>query len=355
MPTVTPRATIDDVAALAEVSIKTVSRVINREPNVRETTRKRVEAAIQKLNYRPNLAARNLASLRSHLIALVYDDPSVYELSSPGYIISMQEGALRACRAANHELLIHPCNYHNDDVRQELQSLIGQTRPDGIVLAAPLSNMPRLVDAITETNTALVCLSPGSKASKQPAIATDDRAVCAEMTLYLAELGHKHIAFIKGDSNHLAVANRFLGFKDGLAQAGRPLSKELIVAGDNSIGSGEACAEKLLALKKRPTAIFAANDDMAAGVVRVAHRLGLKVPADLSVAGFDDSPLAQQIYPALTSIRQPLSAMAELAAKKLIHNDAINAEVIELLPSTIVKRDSTGPAPAQGLKRILSK
>ena len=147
-----PKATIDDVAELAGVSIKTVSRVVNGEPNVREQTRARVLEAIEKLSYRPNQAARSLASHHSRLIALIYDDPSAYEIPSSGYVILMQEGALRACRGANYELVIHPCNYRNRDVGKELKALIERVRPDGIVLAAPLSNMPKIVRPIQATN-----------------------------------------------------------------------------------------------------------------------------------------------------------------------------------------------------------
>ena len=157
-----PKATIDDVAELAGVSIKTVSRVVNQEPNVREQTRARVLEAIDKLNYRPNQAARNLASDHSHLIGLIYDDPSAYETPSSQYVLRMQEGALRACRANNYELLIHPCRYRNRDVGKEIKALIERGRPDGIVLAAPLSNMPKIVRAIQATGTPFVRLSPGA-------------------------------------------------------------------------------------------------------------------------------------------------------------------------------------------------
>ena len=165
------------------------------------------------------------------------------------------------------------------------------------------------------------------------------------MTNYLASLGHQRIAFIKGDPSHTAVTNRFLGYKDGLAQSKLKLSKDLVLDGDNSISSGEACAKKLLTLSKRPTAIFAATDDMAAGVVRVALQLGIDIPRELSVAGFDDSSLARQIFPSLTSIRQPLSGMAERAATKLIEQSASESTNTDLVPSTIVVRNSTGPAP----------
>jgi LacI family transcriptional regulator len=342
-----PKATIDDVATLAGVSIKTVSRVVNREPNVRETTREKVEKAIAKLNYRPNKAAQNLASHHSRLIVLVYDDPSAYEIPSAGIIILMQQGALRACWSANYELLIHPCRYRGKDVGKELKALIEQVRPDGIVLAAPLSNMNRIVNAILETHTPIVRLSPGKQNVGQFCVATNDREVCAEMTRYLASLGHRKIAFIRGHPDHKAVGNRFLGYQDGLKQCGLPVSDEFVVEGDNSFLSGEACATRLLNRPQPPTAIFAANDDMAAGVIRVAERLEIKVPEQLSVAGCDDIALAQQIYPALTTINQPLAAMADEAVRLLINPDRkTTTPRTYVVPGALRVRDSTGPAPA---------
>ncbi|MEM8681987.1 MAG: LacI family DNA-binding transcriptional regulator [Pseudomonadota bacterium] len=343
------KVTIDDVADLAKVSIKTVSRVVNREPNVREATRERVEEAITRLNYRPNISARNLASHRSHLIVLVYDDPSMYETPSSGYIIRMQQGALTACRTANYELLIHPCNYRNREVKGELTGLIERTRPDGIVIAAPLSNMPRIIDPIAATNTPFVRLSPGVRSVGEFSVATNDREIAAEMTRYLASQGHERIAYITGHSKHKAVANRHKGYKDGLKQAGLPYADGLVAIGDNSIGSGASCAEDLLQLANPPTAIFAANDDMAAGVIRVANRLGIDVPAQLSVAGFDDSSLARQISPALTTVRQPLPEMAERAAFALIgeRGDVTLEPGIEVVPATLEIRESTGPAPGK--------
>lgn len=342
------KATIDKVAELAGVSIKTVSRVVNHEPNVRESTKAKVDAAIAELNYRPNQSARNLASHRSRLIGLVYDDPAAYDIPSAGYVIRMQQGSLKACRAAHYELLIHPCNYRKKHIGTELKSLIEETRPAGIILAAPLSNMPKIVRAIDATGTPFVQLSPGGRNGKQLSVETNDREVSAEMTCYLNSLGHTNIAFITGHPSHKAVASRFLGYQDGLQQSGLKFSEQLVVAGDNSFGSGEACAAKLLERKQPPTAIFAANDDMAAGVIRMADRLGLDMPAQLSVAGFDDIALAQQVYPTLTTIRQPLATMAERAALALIGNSRKNspAQGMEVIPATMQIRDSTGPAPA---------
>ncbi|MEJ2516132.1 MAG: LacI family DNA-binding transcriptional regulator [Gammaproteobacteria bacterium] len=343
-----PRSTIDDVAALAGVSIKTVSRVVNREPNVRHSTRERVEAAIAELNYRPNRSARSLARRRSQLIVLVYDDPSLYDAPSAGYIVRLQEGALRACRDSGYELLIHPCNYRDKEIRTELRSLIEQARPDGLVLAAPISNIDRIVDGIAETGVPFVRLSPGDAGQDGLAIGTDDQEVSAAMTCHLAALGHRRIGFIAGNPAHRAVGNRLPGYRDGLRRSGLEFAKELVARGDNSIASGEAAAETLLALADPPTAIFAANDDMAAGVLRVAYRHGLRVPGQLSVAGFDDSALARQVYPALTTIRQPLASMAEQAARALtgLKNGAAPPGGSRVVPSSLEIRDSTGPAPA---------
>ncbi len=343
------RVTSFDVAKLAGVSIKTVSRVVNGEPNVRQSTREIVEKAIGELHYRPNLSARNLASHRSRLIGLVYDDPSAYEIPSAGYVIRMQQGALQACRSANYELLIHPCNYREKTVTTNLKALIEQVRPAGIVLAAPLSNMAKIVRAIDETGTPFVRLSPGYQNGKQYAVATDDREASAEMTRYIASLGHKKIAYITGHPSHKAVGNRFLGYQDGLQQSSLPFSEQLVAAGDNSFGSGEIAAETLLKRKNRPTAIISANDDMAAAVIRVANRLGIDVPGQLSVAGCDDISLASQTLPRLTTIRQPLSKMAEQAAMALIHRNGNNEQRqrLEVVPATLKIRESTGPAPAE--------
>ena len=339
------RATIFDVAERAGVSIKTVSRVVNREPNVRDSTRERVQQAIADLSYQPDHSARNLASRRAHLIGLVYDDPDAYDMISGGYILEMQQGALNACYESHSQLLIHPCNFREEDVAERLKALIDQTRLSGIILAAPLSNMPNLVRAIEDTGTPLVTLSPGKGGSKKPSVTTNDREVCAEMTRYLAELGHEHIAFITGDPDHEAVGNRFLGYKDGLSQSDLEFSEALVVAGDNSFGSGQTCGAQLLELESRPTAIFAANDDMAAGVLRVANRLGIDIPGELSIVGFDDIPLARQVEPPLTTIRQPLVEMAERAARMLAANNGDANPVSDCVPAAIKIRESTGPAP----------
>ena len=342
------KATIDDVASLAGVSIKTVSRVVNQEPNVRDNTRARVSEAITALNYSPSQSARSLAGRRSYLIGLLYDDPGRYEIPSSGYVIRLQQGLLKACKAINYDLLIHPCNYEAKGIGKSITDFIQHSRIDGIALAPPLSNVPAAVRAIRASGTPYVRIAPGDGVNGQLTVRTNDRDVSADMTRYLVSLGHRRIGFIVGDQKHKAVANRFLGYQDGLESSKIKLVKSLVVEGDNSIRSGEHCARRLLALKNPPTAIFASNDDMAAGVLRVAHELGIAVPGDLSVAGFDNIPLAQQIFPTLTTINQPLQRMAERAALMLF--DAVRSQTktapSEIVPGEIVVRESTGPAPA---------
>jgi len=346
------KATIDDVAALAGVSIKTVSRVINKEPNVRESTEKLVRKAVKKLNYRPNPSARSLAGKRSFLIGLLYDDPSLYENPSANYIVNVQQGALRVCQSENHDLLIYPCNYKNRNLNSEIRSLISHSRLDGVILTPPLSDNKSLIAAIKKTGTPVVNIAPGETTDPLPAITTNDREICAKMTEYLASLGHKRIAFITGNRDHKALEKRYLGYQDGLKNSGLKFMPRLVKEGDNSFGSGEACARELLQQRTPPTAIFACNDDMATGVIRVAHQMGIHIPNELSVAGFDDIPLAQQIYPSLTTIRQPVRTMAEkalgilmdqLRSKSVKDKPQTSAEELKIVAELKI-RESTGPA-----------
>ncbi|MEM1261755.1 MAG: LacI family DNA-binding transcriptional regulator [Pseudomonadota bacterium] len=339
------KPTIDDVANLAGVSIKTVSRVVNNEPNVRDSTRSQVESAISQLNYRPNISARNLASHRSNLVVLIYDDPSTSTSPNESIAVRLQHGALQACRQANRELLIHPCNYRDKSVRPALRSLIARTRPDGVVIAAPLSNMATITKPFADAGIPFVRLSPGRKSTAEFSVGTNDRAISAEMTRYLASLGHRDIAFVSGNEQERAVANRKIGYQEGLSVCGISYRDSLVISGDSSFESGVAAAERLLARKKPPTAIFAANDCMAAGVMQTAQKKGLRLPSQLSIAGFDDSTLAKYLNPSLTTIQQPLAKMAESAVSALLSNrdEHDRPKGMTVIPSVLVLRESTGP------------
>ena len=346
-PQTVARATIDDVAARAGVSIKTVSRVVNHEPNVRPTTRELVQAAIDELGYRPNAAARRLAGNRSYLLALVYEDPSGYENASANFVTNLQGGALKSARAAGYDLLIHPCSYESPGVVDEIKLLFEHSRIDGLLLSPPLSEVKPIVSMLRKMGKPVIRISPGL-ARAFDAVHTNDREVSAEMTRYLASLGHRQIAFIKGHHHHRAIANRELGYQDGLMQSGLPQRKSLLLQGDNSFESGFECAGRLLGRKRRPSAIFAANDDMAAGVIRSAHELGIQVPDQLSVAGFDDVPLSRQVWPHLTTVYQPVFKLAEQATELLFRQ--IKGEKLTeptRIDSTLVIRRSTGPANDQ--------
>ncbi len=306
------KATIADVAKFAGVSIKTVSRVTNNEPNVREDTRTRVLKAVAELGYRPNPSARSLASRRSYLIGLLYDNPS------PSYLINVQNGSLRTCRDEGYDLVIYPCDYRSGSLPDDMAAMIRQSRVDGVILTPPLCDLPPLLEMLARLETPFARISPADGLHPDCSIVTNDEDIAAQMTKHLINTGHSRIGFIRGHPDHGAVCNRYEGYLKALAQASIASDETLVAQGYNSVESGEACAQQLLALDQPPSAIFAANDDMAAGALRAAHARGLDVPEALSVAGFDDSPMALQVWPALTTIRQPIKVMAERATTVLL-------------------------------------
>jgi LacI family transcriptional regulator len=335
--------TIHDVAAEAKVSIKTVSRVINNEASVKGPTRERVLKAIRKLDYHPNPSARSLGGSRSYLISLLYD------MSCEYYATSVLGGVLEACRAAHYQVVMQPCDYRSSQLADEVTRNIRHSRSDGVILTPPLSDQARLITALDKQRIPYVRIAPAEHTDHRRSVYTNDRESCAQMTEQLVTLGHVRIAFILGNPDHDAIADRFQGFTDGLRGCGVKLDKKLVVQGYNSFVSGVQAARSLLQLPedKRPTAIFAANDEMAAGVLAVAHQTGLAVPEDISVVGFDDAPLASQVWPALTTIRQPIPAMSAAAAKLLLQQlrDEQPDAQPHVVPSTLAVRQSTGPAP----------
>jgi LacI family transcriptional regulator len=333
------RVTIDDVAHLAGVSIKTVSRVLNREPKVRESTRERVTQAMEALKYRPNSSARRLAGNCSYLLGLLYDNPS------PSYVTSIQGGVLEACRAEHYDILIHPCIYDSPDFMGEIADLLAGARVDGLILTPPLSDQPALRKLLRKLQIPNVVISISNEGDSRWTVDTNDREVCADMVRYLAGLGHQRIAFVQGHPDHKAIAQRFEGFQDGMKESGLKVSKSLCLQGYNTFDSGVKCGKQLLNRKVRPTAIFCANDDMAAGVLKVAHEMNIAIPGELSVAGFDDIPLASQYWPSLTTVRQPTHDMAKLATELLIKRLRTRTPegARRVLISELVIRDSTGP------------
>lgn len=307
-------ATINDVALAAGVSIKTVSRVVNNEPNVRQQTLDKVNAAIAKLNYRPNLSARGLAAQRSFLITILYDN----FLAHSSYTTNVQLGVLERCNAAGYEVLIHPIEYDNATVYGHLKQHLERTRPDGVIITPPVADSTYVHQVLAEMATPYVCLSPGGEHTGN-SVAIDDEQAAYDLCQHLIELGHSDFALIEGHPDHIAMAAREKGIKRAMRKAGIRLTKNLIkIQGNNTFKSGIDAASKLLRQPKLPTAIIGCNDEMAAGAVHALHKHGINVPLDISVCGFDDAPIAEQTWPPLTTIRQPVKQMAFHAANLLV-------------------------------------
>ena len=335
------RATIQDVAKQAGVSIKTVSRVANKEPNVRDQTREKVQRVIDRLDYRPNPSARSLAATKSYVIGLMYDNPSA------SYLINVQNGALHTSRAEGYDVVIYPCSYQDPRLVSSITSMIASKTVDGLILTPPLSDMQPLLAELDRLSVNFVLIAPADHANAYRSVFTNDQAACADMVRYLGSLGHRRIGFVVGHKDHKAVLNRYLGYRDGLRSLGLKFDRRLVRQGDNAFESGSRCARGLLELSDPPTAIFASNDDMAAGVMQVAHEMGLSIPGDLSVAGFDDVPLASYIWPSLTTIRQPIEEMAVRATALLLSKlrDGDPDTIEHTIDSELIIRASTG-APA---------
>jgi LacI family transcriptional regulator len=305
--------TMDEVAQLAAVSPKTVSRVINNEPTVHAATRDRVLQAIEQLNYQPNLNARGLAGNRSFLIGLFCDAPG-------DYLSEFQAGAVERCRESSFHLMVEPWDSGGPDIARQVDTLLGQLRLEGVILLPPLSDHPVILGKLREAGMPTVRIAPKRELGYAPSVGIDDYAAARQMTAHLLDLGHQRIGFILGRPEHGATESRFRGFSDEMRARGVVVKPEWLATGNFVFADGLVCAERLLRLKEPPTAIFASNDDTAAAVISVARKLGLALPEELSVAGFDDAPVATMIWPQLTTVRQPVAAMARVAADLIIEH-----------------------------------
>ncbi len=327
------RATIKDVAGRAGVSIKTVSRVLNRERYVGAEARSRVEAAVAALGFRPNAAARSLAGRRSFQIALVCDNPSPY------YVYEMQSGVRDRCEADGVRMIAQPYDRESGGLLAEVAGLIATTPLDGLILTPPACDDAALLALLAERGLRIVRVSPGG-AGAGAAVFIDNRAGAAAMVAHLAALGHARIAFVTGHPSYAASAVRWQGYRDGLANAGLAYDAALVREGRYDFASGASAAAGLLALAEPPSAIFAANDASAAGVLAEAHRRGVGVPGALSVAGFGDDALAAYVWPPLTTVRQPTRRLGYEAADLLL----TEAEERRELAFELIVRESTARA-----------
>ena len=335
------RPTIKDVAERASVSLKTVSRVINNEPSVMQATRSRVLAAIAELDYEPDATARNLRSGTPFVIGLVYDNPNPY------HIIGLQNGVLSACRETGFGLQIHPCDATSPLLAEELVELVQRSRLAGLVLTAPISEHPEVIEALARagvraTRIIAAAEDPGDG---HPCVYIDDRDAAYEITEHLIQLGHQRIGFLWGAQEHRSSSERYLGYELALNDYGITLDKHLVVPGDYTFDDGFRGARRLLALRDPPTAIFGSNDEIAAGVLAAAKSAGMNVPYDLSIAGFEDSPFSRQSWPALTTAKQATEDLARHAARMLIASLRAEATAVPnqgFVPQLVV-RGSTAP------------
>jgi LacI family transcriptional regulator len=335
--------TIIDVAHRAGVSIKTVSRVMNKEPTVHADTRARVQEAVTALNYRPQLSARSLAGAKSFLIGLLYYDPSA------AFVAGVQRGATLGCREAGRHLVVESLQQDGVDVQSQVESMLAALRPDGMILTPPLCDNPVILETLRASRTPCVLISPAGEGHGMPLVRMDDVLAAEELTNLLIGLGHTAIAFIEGDQS--ASVRRRQGYERALKAHRIAVDPGVMMQGAFDFDSGVAAAQKLFALPAPPTAIFAANDDMALGALTAAQRLGIAVPHDVAIAGFDDSRAASLVWPALTTVRQPLAEMAMAAVAMLLSGEAKldpgHPAPVCVLPHDVIVRGSTA-APAKG-------
>ena len=330
--------TISDVASRAGVSPMTVSRVINNGPNVRNSTRDAVNVAIRELSYAPNIAARSLAKAEDVRLGVIYSNPSAAFLSE--FLV----GVLDETQGQGALVSLVRCE---DGEAAELEAVrrLVDGGATGVVLMPPHSESEVVRHAIAKAGVAAASVAASRPSPGMTCVRIDDRSAAYDMGRHLLQLGHRRIGLIGGAPNQSSSPERRLGLQQAVDETD---GAEIVFAqGRFDYASGLEAAETLLDAPRRPTAIFAMNDDMAAAVVSVAHRRGLDVPRDVSVVGFDDMPTALTLWPPLTTIRQPVREMAAYAVRLLIQRlrgRGDEADVADrVLPYVLVERQSAAP------------
>ena len=334
-----------DVAKQAGVSIKTVSRVLNNEPHVQDAMRDKVRQAMDRLGYVPSASAPSLRSRRSYTITLL-----VHDVRST-FVNAVQFGALRACQDLGFHLQLALVSTETLGSEQALKSFLKASmrdgQPDGLVLVPPMANNPVVAKVMPSLGIPSVRIGPNDEPDTDVSatVKIDDVEASREITNYLIEQGHRRIAFIRGKEDQDATHRRYDGYVDALIAAGIEVDPALVFSGDFDFNSGLAHGGDMLAGDHPPTAVFAANDDMAAGVIMAAHRAGIDVPGELSVAGFDDSEIAVRTWPTLTTIRQPIEQIGVAAIEALVAAAGVSAQPLrsKVLPYELLLRGSTGP------------
>jgi len=341
-------ATIDDVAKAAGVARTTVSRVLNNGANVRAETRERVQRAIEELGFSVNQQARALASGAGRQVMLIHAHDPEREPNSY-YHAGLELGALRACSALGADLITRAIDPHVGNPWRLISTMIDRDRPMGVILTPPLSDHVGLLESARRAGVSMVAISAGEGAREfVSAVGIDERSGGRALGEHLTGLGHRRLGMVKGPSDHRAASLRYDGFVEALRAAGIE-AKPWTATGDFTFKSGVEAVEKLLADRAGVSALACANDDMAAGAMFALHRAGVDIPAEMSVTGFDDTPMSEIIWPPLTTVRQPIQYFAERAVHMLFDGQGqadltVHYETIE--HRLIVRESTTSPQHA---------
>lgn len=333
------KVTLKDVAKRANVSYATVSRTLNQIEDrfISESTRKLVLAAAAEMGYQPNRQARSLVTRRNLTIGVVFPSLGKDVMMSP-FIHQALNGVLNAAEERRQDiLLLSAADRNRSDGRPEE---VIDSRIDGLIFIAP--PVDSFAMPITERKEMPYAVIGGSSAGSGMTFNIDNRGGVRQALEHLVSLGHRRIAHISGMQHQTDGIERLAAFREFMAEAEFPLPDEYLVSGNFHIEPGADAATQLLRLAEPPTAIFCANDGTAFGVIQAAHALGLSVPGDLSVVGFDDHYLSPVFRPPLTTVRQPLDAMGAAAVRALV--DAANGKPgpkNHLFPAELVIRSTT--------------
>lgn len=310
--------TIKDVAKDAGVSIKSVSRVVNNEPAVSEELRAKVEASISKLNFKPNEAARRMRAQKSYLIGFPMP------VGNYSYYNRLLESALEACNDSHYNILIQPLMFDalisSEMIIAALQDMVIKAKVEGILLPGPYCNDETIHAWLLEHKIPYASVAQISSFKSKIYSTFDIATGITSITQHLIDLGHRRIAFISGPEKLLASVERKRAFYETLQKNNIDVDPRLYAEGDFSFAKGLDAAQKVLTQNnRRPTAIVCANDLTAFGAMQAAHKLGIHIPDDLSITGFDDIPEAKINTIPLTTVHQPLQEMATASVTALIH------------------------------------
>jgi LacI family transcriptional regulator len=344
--------TIRDVAADVGVSRQTVSRVLNKGPNVKPAVRAKVEASIERLGYVPNISARRMRGSRSYLILAINDRQRTYDNWRAGrgndWVDQMLFGGMTECERQGYHLVFELIDTEGDKAQEQLSKVISELRPDGVILTPPHSENPALTDLLEEFEIAVARVGQ-REGGKFVDVCMDEEAAGFEATRHLADLGHSRIAYLAGSPFYGNSLMRLDGYRDALRERGLAFRNDWIGKGDFQFDTATKVVEGWLNQDERPTAIIADNDQMAFAVLHVADRLGVEVSAQLSLVSLEDTPGIRLSVPPMTAIRQPIAAMIAKACSGLIAlSSGDDAHGAHEMPFELIERESTGPAPGSG-------